>query len=92
PLSEALRHSICETRSRSLRWLIEDCIRSIEHGFSFSHALTYYENWLPKADINAIAWAEQNGQLADALQQLQELEKRQQQLKKQLTKALRYPV
>jgi len=92
PLSEALRHSIYETKSKGLRWLIEDCIRSIERGLSFSHALVHYQNWLPKADISAIAWAEQNGELADALQQLQELEKRQQQLKKQLTKALRYPV
>ena len=92
PLSEALRHSICETQSKGLRWLIEDCIRSIERGLSFSRALTDYKAWLPKADINAIAWAEQNGQLADALNQLQQLAERQQKLKKQLGKALRYPL
>lgn len=92
PLSEALRHSIGETQSKGLRWLIEDCIRNVEQGLSFSRALTNYNSWLPEADINAIAWAEQNGQLADALNQLQRLAERQQQLKKQLGKALRYPV
>ncbi|MCK7459042.1 type II secretion system F family protein [Idiomarina aminovorans] len=92
PLSEALRHSICETQSKGLRWLTEDCIRSIERGLSFSRALADYRGWLPEADINAIAWAEQNGQLTDALNQLHRFAERQQQLKKQLAKALRYPV
>ncbi|MDV6316023.1 type II secretion system F family protein [Idiomarina sp. HP20-50] len=92
PLSAALRHSIGETPSKGLRWMVEDCIRSIERGMSFSHALRQYKNWLPEADIHAISWAEQNGQLADALTQLQRLARRQQQLKKQLVKALRYPL
>ncbi|RUO71876.1 type II secretion system F family protein [Idiomarina ramblicola] len=91
-LSEALRHSICETQSKGLRWLIEDCIRHIERGLSFSRALADYKSWLPEADINAIAWAEQTGKLADSLNQLQRLAERQQQLKKQLGKAMRYPV
>lgn len=92
PLSEALRHSVGETSSKSLRWMIEENIRSIERGVTFSQALVHYRLWLPEADINAIAWAEQNGQLADVLNQLQQLARRQQQLKKQLIKALRYPL
>ncbi|MGM0630578.1 MAG: type II secretion system F family protein [Pseudomonadota bacterium] len=92
PLSEALRHSVCESPSRGLRWMVEDCIRCIERGLAFSRALQLYRSWLPEEDITAIAWAEQTGQLAHTLHQLNQVAKRQRQLKKQMSKALRYPV
>ncbi|MGM0907043.1 MAG: type II secretion system F family protein [Pseudomonadota bacterium] len=92
PLSEALRHSVCESPSRGLRWMAEDCIRCIERGLAFSRALQLYKNWLPEEDIIAIAWAEQTGQLAHTLHQLNQIAKRQLLLKKQMSKAFRYPV
>ncbi|MGM0429962.1 MAG: type II secretion system F family protein [Pseudomonadota bacterium] len=92
PLAEALRHSVCESPSRGLRWMIEDCIRCIERGLAFSRALQLYKNWLPEEDIIAIAWAEQTGQLADTLHQINQVATRQLQLKKQMIKALRYPI
>ncbi|MAB21377.1 MAG: Type II secretory pathway, PulF-like protein [Idiomarina sp.] len=92
PLAEALRHSVCESPSRGLRWMVEDCIRCIERGLAFSRALQLYKNWLPEEDIIAIAWAEQTGQLAHTLHQLHQVAKRQMLLKKQMSKALRYPV
>lgn len=92
PLTDALTHSACEHRSRGLTWLVTDCVHSIQRGDSLSQALSHYRHWLPASDIQTIAWAEQTGQLANALNQLHTLATRQHRLKKTLSKAVRYPL
>jgi type II secretory pathway component PulF len=72
--------------------LLDDIIKRIKDGESFSGCLNYYPQYFPKLYVNIIHTGESTGKLKDALIQLLDYLRRLEDLKLKVKQALAYPI
>ena len=72
--------------------LLDDIIKRIKDGESFSGCLSYYPQYFPRLYVNIIHTGESTGKLKDALIQLLNYLRRLEDLKLKVKQALAYPI
>lgn len=91
PLNEALGVLIPQARSRAFRSFILKTKTQLEHGSSFSQAMTPYADQIGGLSINIIRAGELNGTLEQNLKYLADILTRNRDLKNKISSALLYP-
>lgn len=92
PLDRALRVMLQMGRRPAVVLLLEDLLKAIKGGKSFSVALSMYQALFGNFYVNMVRSGEASGQLADVLGRLSEHLERVKELRQSVVSALIYPV
>ncbi len=92
PILQAIQGLSSNMPNPRLAYLLGEIFKHIEAGTSLSQSLALYSDVFPPVFTNAISVGEQTGRLYEAFHHLAQYLSQEQELKRRLKKALRYPI
>jgi type IV pilus assembly protein PilC len=92
PLAQSIGVLAQQTKNKRFRAILESLKLSLEHGESFSKALSRYPKYFSEVYINMVAAGEASGKLETIFEQLARQLKKERSLRGKIRSALMYPI